>query len=158
MRTLFEKLKEEINVRVPEFKTVELWEDQINESLVERTGEGFPYPAVFIDLIQEEVFNRLLGVKDIVVRIDFHFAFEGYTRDKGVKHMDLIDNFDSKMHRLQGDDFNSLIQVVVDLDQDRNNVDKPIRSYRTLWRDPGSYKDRIDGEITTTTINGTFTS
>jgi len=159
MRTLFNALKERINDRVPEFKTVDLWSSQIESSLVERTEEGFSYPAVFIDLITEQVNNRALGVKDKVIRIEFHFAFESYRRDKGEIHLDLLDRFDQNMHRFAGTDFSTLQESNVDLDQNRTNVDTPIKSYRTVFRDPGSFVESFEFTGTLTTeINGEITS
>jgi len=158
MRSLFEQIREEIRTSLKDdFKTVEEWNDQIDKSLVERTEEGFPYPAVFIDLIAEETHNRALGVKDVVVRIDFHFAIESYLRatPSALKTYDLLDKFDQVIHRFRGTDFSTLQEITVEWDDDKNTVDKPIRSYRTVWRNPGSYREQVEFEGTITPqVNG----
>jgi len=166
MNELFEFIKARINDKLPEFKTVRMFNDQIDKDNVERSEKAFRYPAVFIQFVTSEVRNRASGIQDVVLQVIFHFALEGYkfSEKRQLKDIELTKKFDYYIHRLRGGDddpvqFTTFQRIIINESEDFDNVNKPIFTYMTMWRSYGSYRYgrtlstwqyNVNGEITST--------
>ena len=165
MNELFEFIKERINTKLPGFKTVRMFNDQIDKDTVERTEKAFRYPAVFIQFVTSEVRNRAVGIQDVVLQVIFHFALEGYkfSEKRQLEDMQLLADFDYWIHRLRGSEddpvqFTTFQRIIINESENFDNVNRPILTYMTMWRCYGSYRFmrklstwnyQVNGEITT---------
>lgn len=166
MRELFEYIEQQINLRlrdgndVPIIKTVRLWNNQFEHSNgTSTTGNGrvntnvrnekaFKYPACFIEFIVVDVFNRALGIKDMLLTVRFRFGLESYKFEK-IETLDFVDKFDSVIQLMAPADhdvmsFTTFQELPREYDEDHNNVDNPYIDYRTLFRNNASYKRKND--------------
>lgn len=148
MKELFDFIKAYINLNLPEFKTVRMFNDQLDKSNTERTEKAFPYPAVFVQFVTSEVRNRSLGIQDVVMQVIFHFGLEGYkfSEKRQLADMELTTKFDSLVHRLRGSEedtaqFTTFQRIIINESEIFDNVNKPIFTYMTMLRLKGSYKD-----------------
>jgi len=147
MKELFNFIKARINTELPQFRTVRMFNDQLDKGNVERTEKAFRYPACFIQFVTSEVRNRSLGIQDVVMQVIFHLAYEGYkySEARQLEDMDLTHTFDSWVHRLRGSEdnpvqFTTFQRIIVNESEDYDNINKPILTYMTMWRDLGSYR------------------
>lgn len=147
MKELFLFIKAYINANLPQFKTVAMFNDQIDKSNVERTEKAFRMPACFIQFVSSEVRSRSLGVSDVVLQVIFHLVYEGYKygENRQLEDMDTTANFDFYMQGFRGSEddtvqFTSLQRIIVNESEDFDNVNTPIMTYMTMWRCLGSYK------------------
>ena len=157
MKEFFEYLQQYIKDNMPNFKTVELYNNQIFSSNVERSEKAFPYPAVFIELIIGEVQNRALGIKDTPVDVVFHFALEGYQFNHSEDTFEVISNFDYFMQGLRKDDgpyFSSFQSLGFSLDTDSNNVVEPTVTYSTVWRQKTAHHAKIEHTLQDIDVDG----
>jgi hypothetical protein len=157
MKEFFEYLQQYVRDNMPNFKTVELYNNQIFSSNVERTEKAFPYPAVFIELIIGEVQNRTLGIKDTPVNVVFHFAMEGYQFNHSEDTFDVLSTFDSFMQSLRSDAgpyFSSFQSLGFLLDTDASNVVEPTMTYMTLWRQQTAHSSKIEHTLTDIEVDG----
>ena len=165
MKDLFLFIKDYINTNLPEFKTVRMFNDQLEKSNAERTEKAFPYPAVFVQLVTSEIRNRSLGLQDVVLQVIFHLAYEGYkfSEERQLEDMELTSEFDAHMHRLRGNEgdtaqFTTFDRIIINESEDFDNVNKPIMTYRTMWRNKGSYRELKTLKNWNYTLNGTITA
>ena len=157
MTEFFQYIQQYIRDNLPEYKTVELYNNQIFSSNVERTEKAFPYPAVFVEMIVGEIHNRSLGINDTEVNLVFHFALEGYKFNHGEDMLDVLSNFDYVMSRLRSSEdvyFSTFRSQGILLDTDNNNVVEPTITYVTLWRQLTGYRAPIEKELEIITVNG----
>lgn len=148
MKAVFEYIKNRINTDLPEFRTVSMFNDQLNKSNVERTEKAFRYPAVFIQLVTSEVRNRTLGLQDVVLQVICHLAYEGYKfgEKRQLADMDTTSRFDAYMHRLHANaeeavQLTTFQRIIINESEDFDNVNEPILTYMTQWRCMGSYRE-----------------
>jgi len=151
MREFFEFLKAYINTNLPEFKSVMMFNDQLDKTNEERVGKALRYPACLIQLVSSEVRNRSLGIQDAVLQVIFHLAFEGYkySEKRQLQDMDTTAKFDAAIHRLRGNEddtvqFTTFQRIIINESEDFDNVNKPIFTYSTMLRLLGSYKAGTD--------------
>jgi hypothetical protein len=116
----------------------------------------FPTPACFIEFIENEVYNRCFGIKDVDLTIRFRFSRVSYKFER-LETLDFVDNFDSFVQLLapskaSGLVFSTLQEISTEWDEDHNNVENPFKDYRTLYRRTSGYK-LVGGVITTAPIN-----
>jgi len=157
MKEFYEYIRDYIKAQMPEFKTVELYNNQIFTSNVERTEKAFPYPAVFIEMIIGEVKNRPLGIKDTSMNLVFHFAIEGYQFNHSEDTLEVLSKFDYHMQRLRGESgpyFSTLINEGMLLDTDSNNVVEPTLTYSTMWRQLTAYRPPIEHTLQDINVDG----
>jgi len=161
MDELFLFIKAQINEKVPEFRTVELFNDQLDKGNVERTEKAFAYPAVFVQFVTSEVRNRAQGIQDVVLQVIFHFGLEGYkfSEKRQLQDMQLTTKFDHWIHRLRGSEtdpvqFTTFNRTIINESEDFDNVNKPILTYSTMWRTLGSYRVPEELDVWTYTIDG----
>ena len=147
MKQLFLIIKAHLNTKMPEFKTVAMFNDQIDKSNIERTEKAFRMPACFVQFVTSEIRTRSLGVSDVVLQVIFHLVYEGYkySETRQLADMDLTSNFDFYMQGFRGDEndtvqFTSMQRIIANESEDFDNVNKPIMTYMTMWRCLGSYK------------------
>ena len=156
MKEFFQYIQQYIRDNLPEYKTVELYNNQIFSSNVERTEKAFPYPAVFVEMIVGEIHNRSLGINDTEVNLVFHFALEGYKFNHGEDMLDVLSNFDYVMSRLRSSEdvyFSTFRSQGILLDTDNNNVVEPTITYVTIWRQSTGYQTLIEKELEIITVN-----
>lgn len=151
MRKLFEFIKAHMKATLPEFKTVSMWNNQLDHANEERDEIALRYPACFVQFVTSEVRNRSLGLQDAVMQVIFHLAYEGYkySEVRQLDDMDLSDKFDYHMHRLRGSEddlaqFTTFQRIIINESEDFDNVNKPIFTYMTMLRLRGSYKPTAD--------------
>jgi len=120
-----------------------------------RTEKAFPYPACFVEFIVEEVDNRAMAIKDIVMIVRFRFGVESYKFER-LDTFDFCDNFDSFIQAMaptvaSGLTFTTFQETFTEFDEDFNNVECPYKDYRTRYRSTVAYERRTD-VITAPTI------
>jgi hypothetical protein len=79
MRVLFSYIKTRLSQRVPELRTIRMFNNQTlhgNEKPIKE--KAFKYPACFIEFQIQETFNRCYKVVDYLLIVRFRFAVEGY--------------------------------------------------------------------------------
>jgi hypothetical protein len=147
MKALFNYIKERINDRVPEIKTVRVWNNQFYHSLGEenrpRIEKAFKYPACFVEFQTMETFNRALGIVDIVLAVRFRFGIEGYKLER-LETLDFCNDFIAAIQLMAPTDesgltFTTFQQVASEFDDDADNVEQPIIEYRTMYRSLAGY-------------------
>jgi hypothetical protein len=146
MKALFNHLKSRINTAIPIIKTVRMFNNQmVHGNDIEKKDEKFfPTPACFIEFIENDVYNRCLGIKDVQLTIRFRFSRVSYKFER-LETFDFVDNFDSFIQLLapttaSGLVFSTLQEIATEWDEDHNNVENPYRDYRTLYRRTSGYK------------------
>ena len=157
MKDFLDYIKDYIKAELPLYKTVELYNNQIFASNVDRSEKAFPYPAVFIELIPGEIHNRALGIKDIVLEVTFHFAFEGYKFNHGENMLSALDDFDAQVLRLRSDDdvyFSSFQNTGELFDTDNDNVEEPTLTYFTVFRHTTAHKTLIENQLQDIEVDG----
>ena len=157
MKDFFDYIQAYIKAQLALYKTVELYNNQIFASNVDRSEKAFPYPAVFIELIPGEIHNRALGIKDIDMDIIFHFGFEGYKFNHGENMLSALDDFDAKILRLRKDEdvyFSSFQSTGELFDTDNDNVEEPTLTYSTMFRTATAYKTLIEHTLTDIEVDG----
>lgn len=157
MKVLFEYLQQTINTRVPEIKTVRMWNNQLRHANEPdgRKEKAFRYPACFIEFIIEEVHNMPLGITDYLLNIRFRFAVEGYKYTR-LDTFGFLDGFLAKMHGLapttaSGLTFTTLQLATPEFDEDFDSVEAPYLDFQTRYRHIPAYdrgSDILHGPIT----------
>lgn len=147
MKELFLFIQSYINTNLPEFKTVSMFNDQIEKSNIERTEKAFRMPACFVQFVTSEIRTRSLGVSDVVLQVIFHLVYEGYkySETRQLQDMDTTSNFDFYLQGFRANEtdpvqFTSFQRVIANESEDFDNVNLPIMTYMTSWRCLGSYK------------------
>ena len=147
MKELFLFRKANINTNLPEFKSVFMFNDQIDKGNIERTEKAFRMPACFVQFVTSEIRSRSLGVSDVVLQVIYHLVYEGYKfgETRQLDDMVLTAKFDSFMQGFRGIEtdtvqFTSMQRTIVNESELFDNVNKPILTYITMWRCLGSYK------------------
>ena len=74
MRAFFEFIKAHIAANVPEFRTIIMFNDQLEKTNADRTGKALRYPAVMIQFVTSEVRSRSQRIEDVV--ISFYLILE----------------------------------------------------------------------------------
>lgn len=150
MRLLRDYLIAQVKSRVPEFKTVRMFNNQFvnsnNDDKELNTEQAFDYPACFIELIEEEVRPVSLGIRYVDLTINFHLGKEAYSKERPQDY-DFIDRVDAALSGMRGAEgdtvqFSSLVEAVTDIDEDFSNVNNPILTYETTWTKKNSYTRR----------------
>jgi hypothetical protein len=157
MKEFFEYIKQHILSTMPRYKTVELYNNQIFQSNVERSEKAFPYPAVFIEMIVGEMHNRALGINDTEMNLVFHFALEGYKFNHGEDMLTVLSEFDYNVRRIrssEGPYFSTFQSQGILYDTDNNNVVEPTMTYTTMWRQQTGYHPPIEKELEDIEVNG----
>lgn len=173
MKDLFEYIKARLNDRVPEIKTVRIWNNQFLYSRGQkyyfgseqnkryRTEKAFPYPACFIEFITEQVYNRSMGIKDILLTVNFRLGVEGYKLER-LESFDFCDRFTEAIQLMaptetSGLTFTTFQKLFTDIDNDHDNVEEPIIGYRTLYRSTAAYWWKKNKTIVNPNIGTTVT-
>ncbi len=154
MKALFNYIVAQANVRVPEIKTVRMFNNQFlhSNSMEKRTTyrdeKPFKYPACFVEFIVNEVNNLPLGITDYFLTVRFRFGVESYKFTR-LSTFDFCDNFLATMHLLaptlaSGLTFTSFILDKPEFDEDHNNVEAPYLDYKTRYRHIPSYTRGTD--------------
>jgi len=155
MKAFFNYIKERINDRVPELKTVRMWNNQFMYSRGEkyvlgsknnkdyRTEKAFPYPACFIEFQPISYMNRAMGIKDILLVVRFRFGLENYKFEK-LEHLDFYDIFTEAIQLMSATEesgltFTTFQKIGTEFDYDKDNVDETYTEYRTLFRSTAGY-------------------
>ena len=150
MRAFFDFVRAYIIANVPEFRSVIMFNDQLEKGNVDRTGKALRYPAVMIQLVTSEVRSRSQRVEDVVLQVICHLALEGYkfSEKRQLEDMDITAKFNGFMIGLRGteDDpvqFTSFDRIIINESENFDNVNKPIFTYRTMLRVLDAYKTPI---------------
>lgn len=145
MKALFLYLQSYILANVTGVKSVDLYRGQ-DLKQGRRTHKGFKFPAVFIEFEVEEVFPRVLGVRDISLIVRFRFAIKGYKWTR-LDDLTFKEEFDFAVNLLRGNPsnadgvyFSSFEELVTEWDDEPATLNEPIVEYRTLYRDNSAYK------------------
>jgi len=157
MKTFFDYIKKRITDNLPVYKTVELYNNQIFQSNVERSEKAFPYPAVFIEMIVGEMHNRALGINDTEMNIVFHFALEGYKFNHGEDMLTMLSEFDYYIRRMRSDGnpyFSTFQSQGILYDTDNDNVVEPTMTYTTMWRQQTGYHTPIEHTLLDIEVDG----
>lgn len=138
MNAFFQLIKTRLNTKVPQFKTVRMWNDQMNKRDTDKTEKPFPTPAVFVEFIINDTENRSFGIKDYLMTVRFHLSRVDYKFERN-DTFDLTDAFDGAIQSMAPTNdltftFTTLQEITVDYDEDHNNVENPVRDYRTRLR------------------------
>ena len=151
MKEFFEFIKAHIQTNLPEFKTIAMWNDQLEKGNADRTEIAIRYPAVWTQFVTSEVRNRSLGIQDALLQVIFHLAFEGYkySEKRQLADMTTSANFDKYIHRLRGNEddtaqFTTFQRIIINESEDFDNVNTPIFTYMTMLRLQGSYRAGTD--------------
>lgn len=156
MKALFEYIKARINADLTDIKTVRMWNNQFlhsNDSQVANTKgykneKAFKYPACFVEIINESVDNRCLGIKDYLLVVRFRFGIEAYKFER-LDTFDFCDSFSAVIQLMapteaSGLTFTTFQEVKTEFDEDHNNVEVPYIDYRTRYRSSVAYTRRND--------------
>jgi len=151
MNDFFQLIKTRINTRVPAIKTVRMFNDQMNKRDTDRTEKPFPHPACFVEFIVIDIDNRALGIKDYIMTVRFRFSrvSEKFERPET---FDFLDSFDQAIQLMAPTlatayTFTTFQELLVDYDENHNNVENPVKDYRTRLRWLSGYQGGV-------TING----
>lgn len=155
MKALFNYIKTRINTDIPSVKTVRMWNKQLDHSNGEKT-EGrnektFPYPAIFVEFIVNQVDNRAMGIKDYILTVRFRYARTKQTFER-LDMFDLLDQFDSFIQLMapttpSGLTFTTFQEETTNFDTDFNNVEAPYRDFRTRYRSSAAYQRVTDIQV-----------
>lgn len=174
MKAFFEYIKARINARVPEIKTVRMFNNQFVNSNERndrkdgttgsrfgyRTEKAFPYPACFVEFIVNETNNLPVGIKDYILTVRFRFGVESYKFDR-LDTFDFADTFDQAIQlisptEISGLTFTTFQEIQTEFDEDFNNVETPYKDYRTRYR--SSVNSTYRTTVETTTVEPVITS
>ena len=149
MKALLNYIKSRITTNLPAIKTVRLYNSQADHANGEKKDEKFfPTPAVFIEFIENEIFTRPLGIKDVVLTVRFRFSKVGYKFERP-ETFDFIDDFDYVIERMapttaSNINFTTFQEIMSEYDEDHDNVENPYKDYRTQYRRTSGYQRRND--------------
>ena len=148
MTDLFNYIKAKIVADLPEFKTVRRWRNQYNRSNKTRDENAFPYPAVFVEFITEQMDNQAIGYCDIQLIVRFHIGFTNYTLEKD-EDFALMQTFEDAFFRFRSAEsdnvhFTTFQQSLISDEPDDDNVDLQIVEYRTIYRQMTTYSDGVE--------------
>lgn len=147
MKAFRDYIINEIQTRLPSFKTVRMFNNQFERSNNDETKENiegsFGYPACFIELEEREVKNVALGIKHVDLLVRLHVGLEDYTKKRPNDYI-TIDDVDLAMQGMRGDSadtvqFSSMIENITAIDTDFNNVNNPILEYTTTYTRLNAY-------------------
>jgi hypothetical protein len=149
MKELYEFISAVITARLPEIKAVAMWNSQTTRERLTKTEKAFRTPAVFIEfIVDDEVQNLSLGIKNVPLRIRFRFALQGYKFQR-LEDLTFKDNFDAVIQGLRGNEtdpvqFSSLQEAMTEVDEDHDQVNEPYIDYMTIWRKQTAYRRKTD--------------
>ena len=146
MRAFFEQIKAKINIELPNYKTVNLYNSQ--EDL---TDDFQLYPAVLIEFVFSETVQLGLGIKDMIMTVRFRFIYENYTRGSRLDDLDLMTEFTGVFDLYKGIEtdplqFTQFNETLRGLDTDHDNLSFPFIDYSTTYRNLENYTR--SGQIT----------
>ncbi len=156
MKAFFNYIKARISADIPSVKTVRMWNNQLKHSNGEgnegRNEKAFPYPAIFIEFIVNQVDDRALGIKDYILTVRFRYARTKQTFER-LDMFDLLDQFDSFIQMMaptaaSGLTFTTFQEEKTTFDTDFDNVETPYRDFRTRYRSSAAYQRAYDFAVT----------
>lgn len=155
MKAFFNYIKARINTDMPFVKTVRMWNKQLDHSNGEKTGgrdeKAFPYPAMFVEFIVNQVDNRAMGIKDYILTVRFRYARTSQTYER-LDMFDKLDAFDAFIQLMaptvaSGLTFTTFQEEKTNFDTDFNNVEAPYRDFRTRYRSSAAYQRVTDIQV-----------
>lgn len=151
MRALFEYIKNKINTDLPEYMTVDPYNNQ-DSNLENRNEEIVLFPAVMPEFIINEVTALSLGIRDIDLTIRFWFMFEDYTFTR-LDDWDMVDTFAATIEGFAGGEsdpiqFTSFEQTGQEIDEAHDQINRPYIEYHTVYRDLERYYRRNQTIVT----------
>ena len=147
MRKFRDYILTELKSRLPDVKTIRMFNNQFirgNDDDFEKNDEqAFDYPAVFVELVTDEINNMPLGISHINLTVRLHVAEECYLLEQ-VDALDLVDTVGRAVKGMRGSEtdtvqFSSLNEGVTTLDINSNNVNISILEYTTVYYRKNSY-------------------
>lgn len=159
MKALFEYISTRIAAGVPEIKTIRMWNNQFENANKGRNEKAFAYPACFVEFEVTNVQNRAFKIKDYDLIVRFRFGVEGYKFTR-LSTFEFCDRFDAVVQLMAPKTPSTLIftnfeEVLTNFDEDFNNVEIPIKEYRTMYRSVTLYTPPTEHLITEHVITAT---
>lgn len=162
MRAFRDYILNEIKTRVTDFRDVRMYNNQFdhsnNDDISQNDEAPFDYPCCFVELSIQEVRQVAIGIKyvDIIVRL--HIGIEEYLRERELDYT-FIDDIDDKLLGMRGDSidtvqFSSWIENTTDLDENFNNINRPVLEYRTTYtRTTNNKRKNLITKLAPTNLN-----
>jgi len=128
---LFTYLKAEINAKLPEIKTVKLYNNQFESENVEN---AFLYPAVMLQF-QSNGFKELSqGVQQFDMTVTTHLGFESY-KSEDTEVLRLKQDLYKIVNRFRNEYFSRLLRVEERPNYNHNNIHVYETDYKTTGKD-----------------------
>lgn len=150
MKALFEYIAARITAQVPEIKTVRMWNNQFENSneTKGRNEKAFAYPACFVEFEVTNTQNRIFKIKDYDLIVRFRFGVEGYKFTR-LSTFEFCDRFDAAIQLMAPVSPSTLIftnfeEIRTDFDENFNNVEIPVKEYRTMYRSTVLYEAPLE--------------
>jgi len=146
MKDLIQYIITEIQTRIPELKTVRMFNNQYERSNNDDTESNieapFDYPALFVEITQEDIKPTSLGYVFRDIAIILHVGTEGYDYER-IAHYELLDKVIG-LAGLRGSSsdtvqFSSWIPGDIMQDIDYNNVKVTPVMFRFTYTDKTAY-------------------
>lgn len=147
MKALRDYIINEVKTRIvdeagnPYFRDVRMYNNQFersnNDDFEANDEAPFAYPCCFIEFDIQEVRGVALGVKYVDINIIFRLGLENYSLERE-EDFDVIDQFDEKILGMRGGEndpvqFSSLQEALTDIDENHNNINRPVMTYKTTY-------------------------
>ena len=144
---LFIALKKEIEDKLPEIKTVKLYNNQFESESVEN---AFLYPAVMIQF-QSNGFKELSqGVQQFDMTVTTHLGFESY-KSEDTEVLRLKQDLYKVVNRFRNEYFSRLLRVEERPNYNHNNIHVYETDYKTTGKD-FTTDIRPNKDVTTTPV------
>jgi len=153
MKKLHDFIKNEITTQLPAFKRVERYRGQ-DIAQEARQNDVMLYPACLIQYNVVESRALALGITEQLLDIEFRLYFENYTRTRD-DDMIAVEDFTNVIERLRGNpndnvQFTSMEEQRREQDNNFEQVNNPIVTYRTLYRNLEKYlSDTENNQVVT---------
>ncbi|BAQ92539.1 tail related protein [uncultured Mediterranean phage uvMED] len=156
-RGLVQAILDEISAKLPQFKTVDLFNNQL-EKQDEGVIDSFAFPALFISFPEGADYeNYSAGTqKGAEMTVRFYIA-DSLTKSRLSINKTVLEIFDLKQevfkvfNGFQKEGFNTFVRVFEETDEDRTNYYTFIQDYKTSVLDSETYVNQ--GEEVTLTAN-----
>ena len=150
MKAFRDYILNEIQARLPQLKTVRMFNNQFersnNDDTTQNIEAAFKYPACFVEIVQNDSRSVALGIKYIDLTVRLHIGLEDYRKQRADDYITIDDIADAMqgMRGAAGDavQFGSMEEQTITIDTDFNNVNRPILEFNTTYTKLSGYTRR----------------
>lgn len=146
--TLFNAIDAQIVAAAPSIKTVQLWNNQLENESREEVRQ---VPIVYIEFSEIEWESNQKGYQLAPITVTLHIVIEEYATDDRT-HLAIVDEVFTALHMLEANTFTALTRTSERQDIDHDNLIVWEVDYTTTLQDNQAFVDRDKATVSGATL------